>query len=115
MAVTQEQLLKEERTWLVTALATIGATLTGALLLWIAGNQVSITTSQAVLSTQFKAQTRAFEQYSQENKKNDMELRDWLEQIWPRLRVHGENIEVIKRHLELICDCEVELNDPERF
>lgn len=107
--------MNEERGWLITALATIGATLTGALLLWIAGNQVSIATSQAVLSNEFQAQTKAFEQYSNDNKENDRELREWMEQIWPRLRNHGENIEIVRRHIESICDCDIELNEPEKF
>ena len=101
--------------WMSQVLATIGATLTGALLLWIAGNQMTISTSQAVLQRDFQAQAQAFEKYNAEDQANDAELRDWMSQIWPRLRNHGENMEILKRHLEGLCSCEVQLNEPERF
>ena len=37
------------------------------------------------------------------------------DQIWPRLRAHGENIEVIHRKIEELCGCEMRLNDPDKF
>jgi len=101
--------------WLVTALASLGVVLSGALLISIASNQKEMSTTMAVMQSEFAAQSRAFNEYNAVNRRDSQEVRDWLAQIWPRLRVHGENAEILKRHLESLCKCKIELNDPERF
>jgi len=101
--------------WFVNFLATLGATLTGALLLWIASNQVSIVTSQAVLARDFQAQAEAFNAYNTIDQAGDLEVKEWFKQIWPRLRVHGETVAILQRYLEDLCTCDVELKKPERF
>jgi len=35
--------------------------------------------------------------------------------IWPRLRAHGENLKVLTREIEELCNCEVKLTVPEDF
>jgi len=38
-----------------------------------------------------------------------------LNTIWPRLRVHDENLTLLKREIEALCNCDIQLNDPEKF
>ena len=38
-----------------------------------------------------------------------------LNQVWPRLRAHGENLALLARQIEALCKCTVKLNDPEKF
>ncbi len=101
--------------WLATFLTTIGAVLTASLLIWIATSQVSIITSHAILQKDIQAQTEALEVYNESHRTGDLEIKEWFKQIWPRLRVHGENVAILKRYMEDICQCEVELKKPERF
>ena len=42
-------------------------------------------------------------------------LQQYVDQIWARLRAGGVNDESLKRELERLCDCEIELKTPERF
>lgn len=101
--------------WFTTFLATMGATLTGALLLWIASNQVSIVTSQAVLQEQFEQQTKALIAYNDADRAINFQTNEYFAKIWPRLRVHGENVSTLKRYIETLCNCDIELKTPERF
>ena len=100
---------------LSTFLTTIGAVLTCSLLIWIASNQVEIVTSQAVLQRDVQAQTRAFNEYNKLDRLGDLEVRDFISKIWPRLRNNSQNIAILKKHMEDICVCEVELKRPEKF
>ena len=36
-------------------------------------------------------------------------------QQWPRLRAHGENVQILKREIEKICKCVINLKVPEKF
>lgn len=101
--------------WLSTALTSMGATLAGALLLWIASNQLTIATSQAILSAEFNSQARILQEYTTHTKLQDDELREWFKQVWPRLRTHGENIVTLKSELEDLCDCTIRLEEPDKF
>jgi len=101
--------------WFINFLATVGAVLMASLLLWIANTQASIITSQAVLQRDFQAQAEAFRSYNEIDRAGDLEVKEWFKQIWPRLRVHGENVAILKRYMEDVCACEVELKKPERF
>lgn len=38
-----------------------------------------------------------------------------IKTVWPRLRAHGENIAILSRQLELLCQCKIELNQPQTF
>ena len=96
-------------------LSVIGAALVVSLLLWIASSQLSIIKSQAVLQGDFQHQAEVFSNYNLIDKKEDIEVKEWLKQIWPRLRVHGENAIILKRHLEDVCACDIELKKPEKF
>ena len=101
--------------WVTTFLTTIGAMLVGSLLIWIANNQVNIVTSQAVLQRDFQAQTRAFNEYNKVDRAGDLEVREFIANIWPRLRNNSQNITILKKHMEDVCVCEVELKRPEKF
>ncbi len=113
--MTIDEVYVQNHRWVTTFLTTMGAMLIGSLLIWIASNQVNIVTSQAVLQRDFQAQTRAFNAYNEIDRAGDLEVREWFKQIWPRLRVHGENVAILKRYMEDVCVCEVELKQPERF
>jgi len=101
--------------WVSIFLTTIGAVLTCSLLIWIASNQVEIVTSQAVLQRDVQAQTRAFTEYNKADRAGDLEVREFIAKIWPRLRNNTQNIYILKKHMEDICVCEVELKRPERL
>ena len=111
----EEMEISGQPQWLGAFLTTIGAMLAGSLLIWIAANQVSIVTSQAVLQRDFQAQAKAILEYNTIDRAGDLEVKEWFKQIWPRLRVHGENVAILKRYMEDVCACEVELKQPERF
>ena len=38
-----------------------------------------------------------------------------IDTIWPRLRSHGENVEIVAREVERLCDCKINLNEPDKF
>ena len=42
-------------------------------------------------------------------------LQQYVDQIWARLRAGGVNDENLKRELERLCNCEIELKTPDRF
>ena len=101
--------------WLSTALTTIGSGLIVILLVWIASSQVSIGLAQAVSATkQDHIITELAENTSRMN--SDVERLDkLLARIWPRLRTHGENVTILKRELERVCECKLELKTPEKM
>lgn len=101
--------------WIFTILQSVGGTLVAILLVWIAGNQVKIITSQAVLQRDFAAQAKALDSFTEGAKGKHTEVDSYLAQIWPRLRVHGENIEALRREIQALCGCIVQLKSPEKF
>ena len=101
--------------WINTFLATMGATLTCALLLWIASNQMAISTQQAVLQRDFQAQALAFAEYNVIGRNQNTEVKEWFREIWPRLRVHDENVTILQRHVQELCNCQIPLNKPDKF
>ena len=101
--------------WLQTALQSIAGVLVSLLLAWIASNQVEIITSQAVLQRDFEAQSNALNRFVAQTDTTNKEVKEWMAQIWPRLRTHGENIEVLKNEIEDICKCPISLKRPEEF
>lgn len=101
--------------WMSTVLSTVGAALTAGLLMWIASSQLTISTNQAVIINKLEAQKEVI---NISNNNTDLQieiLHERLNQVWPRLRAHGENIAVVKRKLEALCDCNIDLNEPEQF
>jgi hypothetical protein len=38
-----------------------------------------------------------------------------IDTIWPRLRSHGENVEIVTREVERLCNCKINLNEPDKF
>lgn len=102
-------------TWLSALLQSIAGVLIAVLLSWIASNQVDIITSQAVLQRDFVAQKNEITQFMVRSQGTDSEVKDWMKQIWPRLRTHGENIEVLRNEIEDICNCPIVLKRPEDF
>jgi len=107
----------ERRTanWVGTILQSVGGTIMAILLVWIASNQVTIITSQAVLQRDFVAQAESLKRFTRSAEVTHAEVKEWLEQIWPRLRAHGENLEVLAREIEDLCQCPVDLKRPEDF
>jgi len=90
--------------WYVTLLATLGAGLLMSMLLWVGASLTSLQTTTAVMAKEMHGVTAAMTAVDKR-----------LTRVWPRLRAHGENIEVLKRELETLCDCTIKLNDPEQF
>ena len=101
--------------WVATILQSIGGTLIAILLVWIAGNQVTIITSQAVLQEKFSAQAKAQLSFISGAGYTHEEIKEWFEQIWPRLRAGSENTEILKSEIEDLCNCIITLNEPEPF
>ena len=101
--------------WINTALTSVGATLCGGLLLWIANGQQSMATEQAVIRQEVQQLRAANKTDTEAVKRNLTRIEDLMNQVWPRLRVHGENIAILKAEIERICKCKVELKEPEKF
>ena len=101
--------------WIATILTSLGATLVGALLLWIASSQLSVSRDIAVLANSMEAMR---EQQVADGIERAQEL-DYItgrfDRIWPRIRANNTNITILHRKLEELCDCEVQLSDPEAF
>lgn len=93
----------------------VAGTLIGVLLMWIAGNQVTLGKGQAVLQRDFVAQADSVSLYMARAEKDNQEMREWMSQVWPRLRTHGENIAILKNEIEDVCACKIELKRPEEF
>lgn len=101
--------------WLSTGLTTTGAALITALLLWIASSQLEISTNQAVIMTKQEVQERKLDELKKSQAAQLGTLTNNQNNIWPRLRAHGENIAMLREKIEDICQCQVRLKDPEKF
>ena len=101
--------------WVVTALTTIGAGLVTVLLVWIATSQIEIGKNQAVILNNQEIQGDQLETAVESQRAAIVRLDTSLNTIWPRIRNHGEAIEILKRELELVTGKDIELPDPERF
>lgn len=101
--------------WMATVLSSIGGVLASGLLLWIASSQLNISTTQAVILRDLAAQEELLKINVREQDKDLKQLNSRMDQIWPRLRAHGENITLIKDKLEVLCKCKIQLRQPEQF
>lgn len=101
--------------WLSTMLITIGSALIAALLMWIASSQLDINTKQAVILHKLESQEKLYTVDREDTRSQLALLLDNQNRIWPRLRAHGENIQILKRKFEEVCNCTIELKEPERF
>lgn len=119
--------------WLSTALTTMGAALVTGLLIWIASSQLEINTNQAVILSKLEFQETILESDRMKVQSDLRSLRELLSvqteslqdqldilehnqnQLWPRIRAHGENITILKNDLEQLCNCKINLSEPEKF
>jgi hypothetical protein len=101
--------------WMTTALTTIGAGLVASLLIWVATNQVFLLKDTAVMSEKLDTLTAPLTlQLSNIDSKLTL-LDSDVNRFRARLRADGQNIEVLKRELEDVCVCTINLNKPEVF
>ena len=114
---TDEEILIErrQRSLWNTLIGGIAGTLCSALLIWVAASQLNITTETALLNQKLEQQETLMTSYLERKEEMISNLLQNQNNIWPRLRTHGENIQVLKREIERMCDCQVELKQPERF
>jgi hypothetical protein len=117
MPTPQEHYVVEQTSpkWLTTALTSLGAALTGGLLLWIASSQLSITTEIAVVSRNQEVMVEKLTETTSATEIRLDAIAALVNQIWPRLRAHGENMEILRRELEELCQCKIDLKQPEQF
>ena len=101
--------------WLQTALTTIAATLMSGALIWIVNGQINLGRDNAVILTKLDLQQEVYEETTTALRLEVATLLDNQNRIWPRLRTHGENIAILTREIEKLCNCKVELKEPERF
>lgn len=101
--------------WVITALTSVGATLAGGLLLWIASSQLTITTNLAVVTRNQEVIVEKLLDTTDSVEARLDSMTALMNQVWPRLRTHGENIEILRREIETLCDCEITLKTPEKF
>ena len=48
-----------------------------------------------------------------DNEEGIAQIREWLKQVWPRLRAHGENVAILKREIERSHAVSIELKEPD--
>ena len=101
--------------WLSTALTTLGAALIASLLVWIATSQLKINTQMAVVLYKLEAQEASLDSVTNDIDGQIQILLDNQNRIWPRLRGHGENIAILRQEIERLCDCKIQLQEPEPF
>lgn len=101
--------------WLSTGLTTVGAALVTALLIWIAASQLEINTQQAVILVKLENQQHLYTKQKESVDSRLSLLLDNQNRIWPRLRAHGENLQIVARELEKYCNCDIKLKDPEPY
>ena len=101
--------------WMTTALVTIGSGLVTVLLIWIASSQLELNTNVALMQQQMTNQEDKLDVYIKEQSTQIGVLDRNQQRVWPRLRTHGENIAILKREIEKVCDCDIELEEPEQF
>ena len=106
---------RRHKDWFATVLQSIGGTIAAILLVWIASNQVTIITSQAVLQRDFVAQSDALKTFTRNANFTHDEVKEWFTQVWPRLRAHGENVELLRNEVEDVCSCSIDLKTPDDF
>jgi hypothetical protein len=75
----------------------IGGTLSAAFIIWMTSSQLSITTSLARIQDK------------------QLHFTSRLDMVWPRLRSHGEDIAILQKEIEKLCQCSIQLTRPERF
>jgi hypothetical protein len=68
-----------------------------------------------VLQFQVKALSDEVKGASGSASLNVSRLERSIDTIWPRLRAHGENAELLRREIERLCNCKIKLNEPEKF
>ena len=107
------ELVASAPTWITTVFTSIGGVLAAALLMWIATSQVEIVTTQAVILNNQEVQAEQLTASVEAQKQAVERLDHNFDQIWPRLRTHGENIAILTREIEELCDCKVDLKQPE--
>lgn len=95
----------------------------------ISDNQDSFVVEMRVLQFQVKAISDSQIGTVGNIQREIVRLEKSLDTVWPRVRAHGENSEIIVRHFETLCrfvhkgegpsrdsgECTVTLNDPEQF
>ena len=84
----------------------IASTLCAGLLLWVVSNQLHNTQKLVAIETTLKT-------YNVTDELHDLERNQNF--IWPRLRAHGENIYNMARILEDVCNCDVDIKQPDDF
>ena len=99
----------------VTMAASAGATVISALLLYVASNQLQTATTLAVIQRDLQTQASLMIANNNLRQKENARLEEYLGQVWPRLRSLQQNQVIIARELEELCDCEIELKEPENF
>lgn len=100
---------------LITALASIGAILTSGTLMWIGSSQLQLTTDMALTQQQVAQLQDSVERYFNEQETQLNRMIDNQNRIWPRLRAHGENIEILRREMETITGKDIKLVEPDKF
>lgn len=98
-----------------TSLVTIGSTLAAGLLIWIASSQLDIVKNQIGVQRDVTTATHLMREVAEKTEMEIARVDNHLNQVWPRLRVHGENIAILTRELEDLCECKIDLKKPEKF
>ncbi len=101
--------------WIMIVLSSLGATLAGGLLLAIAATTFLLAKEVAVLQTTVAAQTLVIRETARDGDADIKEIKEWFAQLWPRTRVLGTNMQILKRQVEALCNCSIKLEQPERF
>lgn len=101
--------------WIATILTSLGATLMGALLLWIASSQLSVSKEIAVLASAMQHMNTQIALERDDRAKELEFITGRFDRIWPRIRSNSANITILERRLEALCKCEVELQTPEEY
>ena len=115
---TSNEIIMENRrhmNWVMVLLTAIGGTLASALLIWIAGTQVSIQIGQGVIVTKFEAQAEAMSEYMSSMRAEQLQQSILIGKIWPRLRAHDESLALIVREVQEVCKCKIDLPEPDQF
>lgn len=100
---------------IVAALSSIGGVLISGGLIWIGSSQLQITTDMALTQQQVAQLRNTVERFFQEQESQIDRIIDNQNNIWPRLRAHGENIEILRREVEAITGKDIKLVEPDKF
>ena len=93
----------------------IAGVLVSSMLVWIASSQLKLTTTTALIQHQLNEQQKTLAAYVRTGEGRLDSIEQRLLQVWPRLRAHGENIEILRRETERLCSCKIEQSEPEDF